>query len=178
MLVLSTALLAAVSPVQAVDFRPDAAYVAAAPGTTGTHMAGLGVVWDWDFERMRRKAQLTAHTEFLVNRWRYDAVQGGKDQLTQIVVLPSLRMRLDRGQSPWFIELGIGASWMDRDFETPRKSFSTRWNFYDVLGIGHTLGGVDGLHELGLRWTHVSNGGIRDPNPGQDFLQLRFVQRF
>lgn len=178
LLALATSLLAAAGPALAVDFRPDGASVELAAGTRNTYMAGVGLVWDWDFERMRRKAELTAHTEVLVNRWRFEAVGGGHDELTQFVLLPSLRMRLDRGRSPWFIELGIGASWMDRSFETPHKTFSTRWNFYDVLGIGRTFNGGSETHEVALRWTHVSNCGIENPNPGQDFLQLRYVRRF
>jgi lipid A 3-O-deacylase len=174
----AAALLAPSAPALAVDFAPVGASIEAGIGRQGTRMAGVGLVWDWDFERLRRKAELTAHTELMVNRWRADAVGGGNFELTQLVVLPSLRMRLDRGASPWFVEVGIGASWMDRDFETPRKRFSTRWNFYDMLGVGHTYGGVDGHHEVGVRWSHVSNAGIRKPNPGQDFLQLRYVYRF
>lgn len=178
MLLAGAALLAATGPALAVDFQPDAVSLEAGFGKNGTRMAGVGLGWDWDFERMRRKAELTAHTELLVNRWRYDAVGGGSDLLTQLVVLPSLRMRLDRGASPWFIELGIGASYMDRNYETPRKRFVTRWNFYDMLGIGHTVGGPEGRHEVGLRWNHNSNAGLKNPNPGENFLQLRYVHRF
>jgi len=177
-MLLAGALLASTGPAFAVDLKPDGAIVHGAFGKDGTHMAGVGLVWDWDFERLRRKAALTAHTELLLNRWQYDAVGGGKDQLTQWVLLPVLRMRLDRGESPWFIELGIGASWMDRSYETPRKRFGTRWNFHDVLGVGHTLGGPGGRHELGVRLIHTSNGGLKDPNPGENFLQLRYVHRF
>jgi lipid A 3-O-deacylase len=177
-MILAGALLAVSGPVLAVDFKPDGASLEAGIGKFGSRMAGVGLVWDWNFERMRRAAELTAHTEVLVNRWRYDALGGGSGELTQFAVLPSLRMRLARGASPWFIELGVGASYLDRDFVTPRKSFSTRWNFYDVLGIGHTYGGVNGHHEVALRWNHSSNAGIRNPNPGQDFLQLRYVYRF
>ena len=178
MLLAGAALLAATAPALAADFKPDGATLQAGIGKNGTHMAGVGLLWDWNFERMRRVAELTAHTELMVNRWHYDAIGGGKDQLTQYVLLPTLRMRLARGASPWFIELGIGASYMDRSYETPRKRFSTRWNFYDVLGVGHTYGGPDGHHEVGLRLNHVSNGGIRNPNPGENFLQLRYTKSF
>jgi lipid A 3-O-deacylase len=162
----------------ALDLAPDAVALQAGAGTHGTRMAGAGLVWDWDFERMRRKAELTAHTELMLNSWRADAIGGGEHSYTQVVLLPSLRMRLSRGASPWYIELGIGASYMDKLFATPDKQFSTRWNFYDMMGVGHTLGGPDGTHEVGLRWVHVSNAGLKKPNPGQDFLQLRYVARF
>jgi lipid A 3-O-deacylase len=31
---------------------------------------------------------------------------------------------------------------------------------------------------VALRWVHISNAGFKQPNPGQDFLQVRYVQRF
>lgn len=171
-------LLAGIAPAHAFDLRPAGASVQVGAWNHGTAMAGVGLLWDWDFERLRKRAELTAHTELMVNRWRADALGGGNQELTQLVLLPTLRMRLDRGASPWFFEVGVGASWLDRNFATPDKTFSTRWNFYDVLGVGHTFGGPSGKHELGLRWNHVSNAGLKDPNPGQNFLQLRYTMRF
>jgi hypothetical protein len=66
---------------------------------------------------------------------------------------------------------------MDQKLVTPRKSFGSQWNFYDMMGIGHSFG-AEHEHELAVRWVHVSNAGIKKPNPGQDFLQLRYVARF
>lgn len=171
-------LASAASLSHAIDWTPDGVSVQGGAGSHAARMAGVGVFWEWDFQRMRRKAELTAHTELMVNQWRADAPEGGHRTYTQVVLLPSLRMRLARGQSPWYIELGIGASWMDRIFETPEKRFSTQWNFFDMMGIGRTIDGPDGSRELALRWVHVSNAGIKNPNPGQDFLQLRYVSRF
>ena len=161
----------------ALDLTPDGASLQAGVGRRDVGIAGVGIVWDWDFQRMRRKAELTAHTELMLNGIRAHAVGGGHDTYTQVVLLPSLRMRLARGQSPWFIELGVGASYTDKLYTTPAKTFSTRWNFYDMLGVGYSLG-AEHHHELGVRWVHISNAGIRDPNPGEDFIQLRYVRRF
>lgn len=176
-LLAAAVLAAAAFPSHALDLEPDGVSVQAGPGTHGSRVAGVGVIWDWDFERMRRKAELTAHTELMVNHWDAREFGGSRQAITQLVVLPSLRMRLSRGASPWFIELGIGASWMDRLFVIPEKSFSTQWNFFDMMGLGHTVGGANGGQEVGLRWVHVSNAGFKRPNPGQDFIQLRYVKR-
>jgi hypothetical protein len=119
--------------------------------------------------------ELSARTELLLNEWRADDFGGGHQNFTQVVLLPTLRVQPAQGRSPWFFELGIGASYMDPLYVTPEKRFSTRFNFYDVLGVGYSLGRD---RELGLRLNHVSNAGIRNPNPGEEFLQLRFLQRF
>ena len=53
------------------------------------------------------------------------------------------------------------------------RSFSTRFQFGDHVGVGMRFGPRD-RYDVGLRLQHLSNGGIRKPNPGIDFLQLRF----
>ena len=50
------------------------------------------------------------------------------------------------------------------------------FNFGDHLAVGRSFG-VQREHELALRVQHFSNGGIKEPNPGETFLQLRYVYR-
>jgi hypothetical protein len=133
-------------------------------------------VWDWDW-RLQRRGLFTAQTELLVSQWRADRVGGGSYSLQQYTLLPVLRIRPDEGRSPWYLEAGIGASWLSRDYVTPNKTFGSRWNFYDMLGGGYSFG-ASRRHELGLRYVHTSNLGIRDPNPGEDFLLLRYGVKF
>jgi lipid A 3-O-deacylase len=99
-------------------------------------------------------------------------------QYTQLVLLPTLRMQLARGASPWFFDVGVGVSWTDHAFQTPGHTFSTRWNFQEVLGAGYVLGGPKGRDEIQLRLGHFSNAGLENPNPGETYLQLRYARRF
>lgn len=46
-----------------------------------------------------------------------------------------------------------------------------------VLGLGVSLG-AQRRHELLLRLQHVSNAGLKQPNPGLNFLQLRYALHF
>ena len=87
-------------------------------------------------------------------------------------------MRLDRGASPWFLEVGIGLSYMNHKLQTPDKQFSSEWNFYDVLGAGYTFGGPLGKQEVDVRLVHFSNAGLKNPNPGLNFVQLRYSREF
>lgn len=57
------------------------------------------------------------------------------------------------------------------------KRFSTSFNFGDHIGVGLPLGEGD-RQEVVLRIQHFSNGGIKRTNPGENFLQLRYVARF
>jgi lipid A 3-O-deacylase len=169
------ALATAACLAHAVDWRPDAVVLQAGLGRSGNALIGAGLSWDWSWHYSSAAAELSARTELLLNEWRADDFGGGHQSFTQLVLLPTLRMQVAQGRSPWFLELGIGASYMDPLYVTPEKQFSTRFNFYDVLGVGYSLGRD---RELGLRLNHVSNGGIKKPNPGEEFVQLRFLQRF
>ncbi len=161
----------------AIDLRPDSVFVQGGGGPHKVAAAGIGLAWDWNWETLLRRFELTGHTELIANQWWAEDFGNGRQGFRQIVLLPVLRMQLDRGRSPWYLEFGIGASWLDRRYVTPWQDFSTQFNFYDVVGVGYRFGDAH-RHELGLRYTHVSNGGIEKPNPGEDFLMLRYGVRF
>ena len=167
--------LAAAASLAHADWRPDAVVLEAGIGRGGLGLLGAGLAWDWRWRHATAGgAEFSARTELLLNEWRADDFGGGHQNFTQLVLLPTLRFDPTRG-GPWFLEAGIGLSTMSPLYETPTKTFSTRFNFYDVLGVGYRLGPG---RELGLRLNHVSNAGIKNPNPGEEFLQLRFLQRF
>ena len=119
------------------------------------------------------------HPIAYVSQWRLRSATpaGAHHSLTQLGLVPVLRLRLDEGRSPWFVEGGIGLSVTDTMYATPGKQFSTRFNFADHLGVGLSLG-ARRQHELALRLQHISNGDIKKPNPGEDFLQLRWGVAF
>jgi lipid A 3-O-deacylase len=66
---------------------------------------------------------------------------------------------------------------MDRTYHTPERQFSTNFQFTEVIGVGLSLG-EHGQHELGFRFQHFSNGGIKKPNPGETFVRARYTYRF
>jgi lipid A 3-O-deacylase len=172
--------LVALSPLaHAFDLRPEAFTVQAGASEHSVRMVGAGLRWAWHFDSMRKSAELTGHTELLANQWRAElADRSAVVQYTQLVLLPTLRMQLARGASPWFFEVGVGVSWTDHAFQTPGHTFSTQWNFQEVLGAGYVLGGPRGRDEIQLRLGHFSNAGLENPNPGETYLQLRYARRF
>jgi hypothetical protein len=77
----------------------------------------------------------------------------------------------------WFAEIGIGANVILPVYRSKEKRFSTTFNFGDHFAIGRQFG-AQHQHELALRIQHFSNGGIDEPNPGENFLQLRYSHRW
>ena len=81
------------------------------------------------------------------------------------------------GTSPWFVEAAIGVAAMWPIYENGNTRFSTAFNFADHVALGWLLD-TRGRHEISLRYEHFSNGGIRQPNPGENFWQLRYAIRW
>lgn len=148
-------------------------------GSGDTRSGTVGLSWPWRQQWALGSGQLSGHWDAYVSHWRSPATAdpGAHEGLTQIALVPVLRWRSDQGRSPWFVEGGIGVSLMDARYRTPRKQFSTRFNFADHLAVGRDFG-AQWRHELALRLQHVSNGDIRKPNPGENFVQLRYSLAF
>jgi hypothetical protein len=75
------------------------------------------------------------------------------------------------------MEGGVGITFTTTLYETERKRFSTSFNFGDHIAVGRNFG-ERREHEISLRIEHFSNAGIKHPNPGENFLQIRYSYRF
>jgi len=161
---------------QAADWRPDGVFVEGGLAPSRSYSATVGASWAWSWQGRFGNAQATGSTEAYLSRWH---ANGGtqRQALTQVGLLPLVRLRLDHGRSPWFMEGGVGVTMMDHLYRNDGKQFSTRFNFVDVFGIGRSMG-ADRRHEISLRLAHVSNANIKQPNPGENFLQLRYAVVF
>jgi lipid A 3-O-deacylase len=121
--------------------------------------------------------RLSLRWDLYLSQWRTDAVPGGRRHFTQVGLVPMFRYRLDRGASPWFVEGGVGLSYLTASYSNRVKEFGSQWNFSDHLGVGRNFG-AERQHELGLYVKHVSNAGLKLPNPGETFVQLRYSYHF
>ena len=137
----------------------------------------LGAAWPFAWMTTRFGGEWSASTELLANFWRARQAAGGRKSFVQLAAVPILRYRFDEGRSPLFLEAGIGVSMLNDLYTRDNKVFSTRFNFYDTLGAGVSFG-AQRENEVGVRITHISNGAIKHPNPGENFMQLRYARRF
>lgn len=148
-------------------------------GTAGsTRGFTSGLTWDWSRQWDFLGGKIGGYWELSLSRWSYPTMDGRSDAwLGQVGVMPTFRLRGAEGTSPWFVELGVGASVTTNVYQTQRKRFSTSFNFADRIGVGRNFGAT-GQHEVSLRIEHYSNAGIKQPNPGENFAQLRYGYRF
>jgi lipid A 3-O-deacylase len=159
-------------------FTPDSVFVQG--GTTAqTRTATVGATWDWGADWKLGNGRLTGYTETSAAYWSFldHDPSRGRDQLGQFALVPVLRWRPAAGASPWFVEAGIGLTVTTSVYKTRTKEFSTAFNFGDHLGVGRNFG-EGRRHELAVRVEHFSNASIKEPNPGETFVQLRYAYRF
>jgi hypothetical protein len=108
-----------------------------------------------------------------------DASSGQNDSLYDIGLTPVFRLQRDTalssGVSP-FVDAGIGAHLLT-ETSLADKGYSTAFQFGSLIGIG--LGfGKHGQYELGYRFQHISNAGIKSPNDGLNLHLLRLGYAF
>ena len=135
-----------------------------------------GVLWPWRDAPRLWPGRLTWQIEATVGAWRSLAVgDAGEPHVSlQLGLKPAARWDIGSG---WFLEAGIGLNVVTPRYRGGDRRFSTLVNFGDHIALGLRLGDRQ-EHELQLRVEHFSNAGLRGPNPGENFGQVRYVWRF
>ena len=86
-------------------------------------------------------------------------------------------LRRYNARATFFVEGAIGARLLSHTRVSNDRDLSTAFQFSDELRAGWTWGD-QGRHTAGLRFQHLSNLGIKEPNPGINFWQLYYRYRF
>lgn len=145
---------------------------------TSTQTVTFGIQWASAWHREWGSGELFSYVEASIGRWRTeDKGMRRTAWVTQLGLTPALRYQWDGGDSPWFAEAGIGINVLAPVFRDGDRQFSTAFNFGDHIALGRSFDS-DRRKELSLRLQHFSNGGIKRPNPGINFIQLRYTHAF
>lgn len=147
-------------------------------GDTGTDSLTLGVIVPFSPRQTVQGGAVSFYWDFFLSQWRAPVPDDSRDRsYTQIGVIGNWRYRFDKGASPWFVEAGLGGTVLDSIYHTPNRLFSTRFQFTEQIGLGRSFG-ANGEHELSVRLQHFSNANIKRPNPGENFVRVRYTYRF
>ncbi len=153
-------------------------YTQAAVASNDAYTASLGATLPWrQWTYALGSGQVTGHWDLFASYWSSRMANVDRQRNYVFGVVPTLRWRGDQGQSPWFAQVGSGLSLATELYQSGDKRFSTRYNFATHLAVGTNFG-AQREHELMLRLEHYSNAGIKKPNPGENFLQLRYARKF
>lgn len=119
---------------------------------------------------------LTGNTEFGVNRYSSDLTTSLNSVGYIYSIIPMFTYTFNNLkilQMLPYLKIGIGFALLDNTMVENREK-STQFQFNDNIGIGLTYKS----YSFGYRFTHISNLGLKMPNPGLDFHQIEFNYSF
>jgi hypothetical protein len=175
-MLLATGLAAQAESFSADKLLPTTVFVQAGRAEANTQSYVVGARWDWGWRRSYSFGTLTGFSEISFGRWVTEDERRSATWATQIGLTPVVRLHPASARD-WFAEIGVGANLIVPLFRSQEKRFSTEFNFGDHVAVGYQFG-ERRQQELSLRFQHFSNAGIDEPNPGENFLQLRYSHRF
>lgn len=138
---------------------------------TGVDMGRVGVQWKW-------QKRWFEGAEYHVGGY-WDAQLGywnGASDITDLSLTPTFRLQRNQGYG-LYGEAAIGFHYLSSTNVTPTKQPGSHFEFGDHVGVGYRFG-ERGRYDLQLRFQHLSNAGIKHPNPAINFTILRFQYHF
>ncbi|WP_454738177.1 acyloxyacyl hydrolase [Cupriavidus necator] len=120
--------------------------------------------------------QVDLQWEVNVARWFSNSDHNPND-LWEFGASPVVRIAWWRHAWVPFLELSVGPRLLTGTRTSDDHVISTAFQFSEYAGIGVTFG-KDRRFTTGYRFQHLSNGGIKEPNPGTTFHVFYLRYRF
>ncbi len=143
----------------------------------GTDMGRVAIQWDWSRRWLEGSEwHLGGYWDLGAGYWRWkDALPTQNDEIFDLGLTPVLRLQRNDLKG-LYGEVGIGFHLLS-ETTIGSKRFSTAFQFGDHLGFGYRFG-AKGAYDVGYRYQHLSNAGIKKPNNGINFHQIRLQYHF
>lgn len=171
-------LFLALATLPLTSFAIDGVSVEAGNGNSAD-MYRAGVQWNWEQKWFDNGAwQLGGYWEASAGAWRGKSSIGQNQNIVDIGFTPVFRLtqKDNSGLSP-YVEGAIGVHLISPAWIYANRKFGSAFQFGDHVGAGVTFG-QKAEYDLGMRFQHLSNGGIKKPNQGINFTQVRFAYHF
>lgn len=120
--------------------------------------------------------QLAMGYELNVGYWNSTSQNNPRDPW-EIGISPVFTLAWRRYHWVPFMEASIGVRLMSETRTSDDHEFSTAFQFGEFLGAGMAFG-KDQRAAVGYRFQHISNAGIKAPNPGTTFHSVYVRYRF
>lgn len=120
--------------------------------------------------------QVDLQWEVNVARW-FSNSDNNPNDLWEFGASPVVRIAWWRHNWVPFLELSVGPRLLTGTRTSDDHVISTAFQFSEYAGIGVTVG-KDRRFTAGYRYQHLSNAGIKEPNPGTTFHVIYLRYRF
>ncbi|MFM0277761.1 acyloxyacyl hydrolase [Paraburkholderia sediminicola] len=137
--------------------------------------ADIGFAWDpglawWHIGGYHFAVIGEAHAAY----WNIREDHASRPDIWEFGLTPVLRIIKDAGWIRPYFEAGVGIRLLSHVRETEDRTLSSSFQFADMVGVGAQFGERQN-YQAGFRFQHISDGGIKRPNPGINFSEL-YVQ--
>ncbi|TAM01839.1 MAG: acyloxyacyl hydrolase [Paraburkholderia sp.] len=138
----------------------------------------FGVAWDPGLQWWQIGAwHFTVIPEVHVAYWNVRESHSVNPAIWEFGATPVFRFVRSTGWIRPYVEAGVGIRLLSHVRETDDRTFSSSFQFADMVGAGAQFGAHQN-YLFGVRFQHVSNAGIKHPNPGANFSQVYFQYNF
>ena len=136
------------------------------------NMGRVAVQWDWQSRWLPMSDwHVGGYWDLALGQWRARHPPAGANRdITEIGLTPVFRLQRNDLAGP-YLEAAIGFHLMSNN-RIGVKNMSTNFQFGDHVGAGYRFGAKQSF-DLAYRYQHLSNAGIKRPNPGINFHQIR-----
>ncbi|SEF13539.1 Lipid A 3-O-deacylase (PagL) [Burkholderia sp. WP9] len=140
--------------------------------------ADLGVVWApgltwWELGGYHFTVVGEAHVAY----WDIQEDHAAHPDIWEFGLTPVFRFVRSSGWFRPYVEAGVGVRILSHVRETEDRTVSSSFQFADMVGIGAQFGAHQN-YQAGFRFQHLSNAGLRYPNPGINFSQVYLQYNF
>jgi lipid A 3-O-deacylase len=138
----------------------------------------LGGVWDpgltwWEIAGYHFTVVGEAHVAY----WNLNEQPESHPNIWEFGVTPVFRFIKSSGWLRPYFEAGVGVRLLSHVQETPDRDFSSSFQFADMVGLGLQFGDHQN-YQAAFRFQHLSNAGIKHPNPGINFSEIYLQYNF
>ena len=176
---LITAAMLAASPLACAIDGMSFEYGHSDSSNANVNMYRVGVQWDWNKKLVEMgNWNLGGYWESDFGYWSNNSFAKTRSSLVDIGFTPVFRFQ-QTTLSPLspYAELGVGMHLLSATSVSTQRQFGSSFQFGDHVGAGVRFGDK-GKYDIGYRYQHLSNAGIKGPNQGINFHELRLQYHF
>jgi len=139
----------------------------------------VGVQWNWATRwALGANWHIGGYWDLAFGYWANDSAGRTNSSILDLGFTPVFRLQQSTlGAVSPYLEAAIGFHLLSESSVTTQRKLGTRFQFGDHLGVGVRFGERNEF-DLGYRYQHLSNAGIKQPNQGINFHQLRLQYHF
>jgi lipid A 3-O-deacylase len=142
-------------------------------------MGRIGLQWDWSKRwALGSNWHIGGYWDLSLGHWSNDSRNRSHGSIADLGFTPVFRLQqTNPGAVAPYLEAAVGFHLLSHTSVSPQRRFSTAFQFGDHLGLGLRFGPRHAF-DLGYRYQHLSNAGLKKPNQGINFHQVRFQYHF